>query len=70
MNRSYRGYIQFRSSSSKQWQFQVEGFEAGQGRAERCRLLRTDGQTKAVPIDEHDRIIVAGRKFSAAHWTH
>lgn len=68
--RSYCGYVQFKHSSARQWKFLVDGYDTATGGAGRCRLLRTDGQSRAVPIDANDNILVAGRKYGPDAWQH
>jgi hypothetical protein len=35
-----------------------------------CSVLRADGTTATVPIDDRNRIFVDGRWFGSEHWNH
>ena len=53
------------------WVFHVTGFDdTCSGQAGRCRVLRMDGTSDWVPIDAHDRIEIAGRRYGRGEWVH
>ena len=69
--RDFHGYAQFRESEAGPWRFYVSGFDSTtSGNAGQCALLRTGGNTEWVPIDETDRITIAGRKYGRELWDH
>ncbi len=63
--RDFHGFAQYQEEPSEPWRFQVTGFADTE-----CTVLRTDGSREWVPIDQHDRILIAGRKFGPRHWRH
>lgn len=68
--RSIDGFRQTRMPGER-WRFYVTGFDASTyGQRGTCSVLRVDGTTERVPIDERDRIQIGGRWYGRAHWTH
>ena len=63
--RDFHGFAQYQEEPGEPWQFQVTGFSGDE-----CSVLRTDGSTQRVPIDERNRISIAGRKFGRRRWNH
>lgn len=69
--RDFHGYAQFRESEAGPWRFYVSGFDSTTtGAAGQCAVLLTGGNTEWVPIDEDDRITIAGRKYGRECWDH
>lgn len=69
--RSHHGYHQAREGVASAWRFYVTGFDASScGTAGTCSVLRFDGSEESVPIDEADRILVAGKWYGRSHWNH
>ena len=71
--RDFHGFAQYLDASRELpvWRFCVCGFDnTSTGSHGECAVLRTDGSKTWVPIDSHDRITIAGRKYGRDHWFH
>lgn len=63
--REFEGFFQSSESQGGPWRFYLAGFHGDSARA-----LRYDRSYQNVPIDTRDRVLIAGRWWSRAHWCH
>lgn len=71
LKRDFKGFYQSREDEFSLWVFCVTAFDASfSGESGTCMVLRFDGSEQRVPIDELDRITVAGKKYGRRHWNH
>ena len=67
--RDFHGFTQYLIDG--RWRFNVTGFDdTYSGTAGYCTAEKSDGGEARIPIDENDRILIAGKRYDRASWTH
>lgn len=68
MRRIHQGLAQYKLG--KRWRFRIIGFDGTCNVDGFCTCEGANGERVQVPIDAKDRILVQGRRYGRASWTH
>lgn len=63
--RDFEGFFQSREGHSGPWRFYLSSFDG-----DKARAMLYDRTYRYVLIDRRDRVLIAGRWWSRAHWCH